>query len=207
MGTATGRFNGTLKKWDQDRGFGFLVAEHGGQDVFVHISAFQRDGLLPTVGEPLSFEVEQDREGRKRAVRVRRPGSPVPTDGGPARRPSSANRRPPRAPSQPHSTPSWFGRGLALVLLAGLGWFAHGQYEQYQLRAQAQSTVVTDAPVLVIPRAPEAAFQCDGRLHCSQMTSCQEAKLFLKNCPGTLMDGDGDGVPCEDQWCSGPFGG
>ena len=29
------------------------------------------------------------------------------------------------------------------------------------------------------------------------MTSCAEATYFLKNCPGTKMDGDKDGVPCE----------
>ena len=44
-------------------------------------------------------------------------------------------------------------------------------------------------------------YRCDGRTHCSQMTSCQEATFFLKNCPGTKMDGNNDGVPCEKQWC------
>jgi hypothetical protein len=44
-------------------------------------------------------------------------------------------------------------------------------------------------------------FSCDGRTHCSQMTSCEEATFFIQNCPGTEMDGDGDGVPCESQWC------
>jgi len=44
-------------------------------------------------------------------------------------------------------------------------------------------------------------FRCDGRTHCSQMTSCEEATFFLKNCSGIKMDGDGDGVPCEKQWC------
>jgi hypothetical protein len=34
------------------------------------------------------------------------------------------------------------------------------------------------------------------------MQSCEEAKFFLRKCPGTEMDGDGDGVPCEQQWCS-----
>ncbi|WP_396957617.1 excalibur calcium-binding domain-containing protein [Nitrosomonas sp.] len=34
------------------------------------------------------------------------------------------------------------------------------------------------------------------------MTSCVEATYFLKNCPSTKMDGDGDGIPCESQWCS-----
>jgi hypothetical protein len=33
------------------------------------------------------------------------------------------------------------------------------------------------------------------------MTSCAEATQFLKQCPGTQMDGDGDGEPCERQWC------
>jgi hypothetical protein len=47
-----------------------------------------------------------------------------------------------------------------------------------------------------------AHFSCDGRDRCSQMTSCEEAKFFLENCPGTRMDGDGDGVPCENQWCN-----
>jgi len=44
-------------------------------------------------------------------------------------------------------------------------------------------------------------YQCDGRKYCSQMTSCEEAMFFLHNCPGAKMDGDGDGIPCEEQWC------
>jgi hypothetical protein len=44
-------------------------------------------------------------------------------------------------------------------------------------------------------------FKCDGRKYCSQMTSCEEATFFLKNCPGVEMDGDNDGIPCEKQWC------
>ena len=43
-------------------------------------------------------------------------------------------------------------------------------------------------------------FQCDGRQHCSQMGSYEEAKYFLDNCPNTKMDGDHDGVPCERQF-------
>ena len=44
-------------------------------------------------------------------------------------------------------------------------------------------------------------FRCDGRTLCNQMTSCAEATYFIKHCPNTKMDGDRDGVPCEDQWC------
>lgn len=49
---------------------------------------------------------------------------------------------------------------------------------------------------------PSAADRCDGRTHCSQMTSCAEAKYFLSHCPGVRMDGDGNGIPCEKQWCN-----
>lgn len=44
-------------------------------------------------------------------------------------------------------------------------------------------------------------FKCDGRQYCSQMTSCAEAMHFNTNCPNTKMSGDGDGIPCEKQWC------
>lgn len=44
-------------------------------------------------------------------------------------------------------------------------------------------------------------YQCRGKVYCSEMTSCAEAKFYLRNCPGTKMDGDNDGVPCEQQWC------
>lgn len=44
-------------------------------------------------------------------------------------------------------------------------------------------------------------YKCDGRKRCTQMHSCEEATFFQKNCPGVLMDQDGDGIPCEDQWC------
>lgn len=53
------------------------------------------------------------------------------------------------------------------------------------------------------PAVHEAtARRCDGRRYCSQMTSCDEATWFLRHCPGTEMDGDGDSVPCERQWCA-----
>lgn len=47
----------------------------------------------------------------------------------------------------------------------------------------------------------QSVYRCDGRTHCSQMRSCEEANYFLRNCPGTQMDGNHDGVPCERQWC------
>lgn len=50
--------------------------------------------------------------------------------------------------------------------------------------------------------SPAGTFRCDGRTHCSQMSSCAEARHFLAHCPGVQMEGDQNGIPCERQWCS-----
>ena len=69
--------------------------------------------------------------------------------------------------------------------------------------AQAMTPVAAVPSVRVAPATalPDAAYRCDGRTYCNQMRSCAEATFFLKNCPGVKMDGNHDGVPCEQQWC------
>ena len=44
-------------------------------------------------------------------------------------------------------------------------------------------------------------FTCSGKIYCSEMISCAEAYFYLNNCPGTKLDGNNDGEPCERQWC------
>jgi len=44
-------------------------------------------------------------------------------------------------------------------------------------------------------------FACSGKTQCSEMKSCEEAEYYLKNCPNVEIDGDADGIPCEEQWC------
>jgi hypothetical protein len=65
----------------------------------------------------------------------------------------------------------------------------------------AETSQLADRPRPVPDSVPGSRFQCDGRTRCSQMTSCEEATFFLRNCPDVKMDGEGDGVPCESQWC------
>ena len=50
-------------------------------------------------------------------------------------------------------------------------------------------------------RRAQPEYACDGRVYCSQMTSCEKAKYFLAHCHGVKMDGDNDGIPCERQFC------
>lgn len=94
-----------------------------------------------------------------------------------------------------------------ITVIGACGLFVYDKVRNLQLPslhstpvAQVQASkagVVNNIPVRATP-----TFQCDGRIHCSQMRSCEEANYFLKNCPGTKMDGDRDGVPCEQQWCN-----
>ena len=67
-------------------------------------------------------------------------------------------------------------------------------------KRRAAAPVLTERVPSTMP-AVASSFRCDARKYCSQMTSCEEAKYFLARCPGVKMDGDGDGIPCEEQWC------
>jgi cold shock CspA family protein len=177
------RTHGTLAKWNDDRGFGFIAPANGTADLFVHISAFPRDGVRPRLNELISFEIESGPDGKRRAVRVMRPGRRTTASPGAAR-----ERHGPE------------NRGLAgvftLLAVAGLG--AYG-YSQYTKRVAAMESPVAD--VSPSPVSAPSPYSCDGRTMCSQMTSCAEATYFIRSCPDTEMDGDNDGVPCESQWC------
>jgi CspA family cold shock protein len=61
---------GTVKFFNDDKGFGFITPEDGGTDVFVHVSALSRGGSLRE-GDNVSFEVGQDRKtGKSKAENV-----------------------------------------------------------------------------------------------------------------------------------------
>jgi len=94
-------------------------------------------------------------------------------------------------------------RIIVLVLIAILGWYGYGKYKE-RVAIRGQSFGTSDAPAPLLKRdvpISEATYRCDGRTYCSQMTSCAEATFFLKNCTGVEMDGNNDGIPCEQQWC------
>lgn len=204
------RFSGKLKKWHAERGFGFIVADDGGQDVFVHISAFARDGRQPTEGEVLTFQVEPDGQGKRKAVRVRRAG-----DRAPQAVPRHAVRhraasRHGKAGSAGSAGSGFLGKLISGLLVCALLGYGYSHYAKRAARYGSALPVVSEMPSerpssasLSPAKLPVPAdFKCDGRHMCSQMTSCREATLFLQNCPGMQMDGNGDGVPCEQQWCT-----
>jgi cold shock CspA family protein len=190
------RLQGKITDWRADRGFGFITPNGGGKNVFLHISAIRSDAGRPLVGDIVTYIVVEGPKGPKAndvaIVRIERQ--------------SSTSER------------SSLGGVVHLVLSLGiavfLGVMGFNAYQRAQLASQpatpAESTATgsTPQPSSAQPLsrqlgtgASSAQFKCDGRTHCSQMTSCEEAKYFINNCPGTKMDGNNDGVRCEKQWC------
>ena len=186
------RFSGRLKSWNDDRGFGFIAPTDGWQDIFVHISDCP-GGRKPNLNETLTFEVALNREGKKKAVNVR--GAEIAANTATRDRGHAARKRRSEQPAA-----GFMSGVIALAIVGATGWYG---YQQFGSRVSAAPAVTAPAGrTLLRTESPAASrFSCDGRTSCPQMTSCAEATFFLKNCPGVKMDGDHDGVPCEQQWC------
>lgn len=59
--------NGTVKWFNEEKGFGFISNDNGGADVFVHFSAIQSDGYRSLQeGQKVTFDTEMDPKDRKR---------------------------------------------------------------------------------------------------------------------------------------------
>ncbi|WP_375460836.1 cold-shock protein [uncultured Enterovirga sp.] len=60
---------GTVKFYNETKGYGFISPDGGGKDVFVHATALERAGLRSLAeGQKVSFETETDRRSGKLAV-------------------------------------------------------------------------------------------------------------------------------------------
>ena len=61
--------NGTVKFYNDQKGFGFIQPDGGGKDVFVHATVLERAGLRSlSEGQKVSFDTQEDRRTGKTAV-------------------------------------------------------------------------------------------------------------------------------------------
>jgi CspA family cold shock protein len=69
QGKELGMATGTVKWYNETKGYGFIQPDNGGKDVFVHATALERAGLRGLVeGQKVSYEVEADRRTGKESA-------------------------------------------------------------------------------------------------------------------------------------------
>ncbi len=62
---------GTVKWFNESKGFGFIAQDNGGDDVFVHFSAIKGGGFRTlTEGQKVSFDLEKNAKGAFQAANV-----------------------------------------------------------------------------------------------------------------------------------------
>jgi CspA family cold shock protein len=63
---------GTVKFFNESKGYGFIAPDDGGQDAFVHISAVEGSGMNSLrEGQRVNYTLEQDRRGKMAAVNLK----------------------------------------------------------------------------------------------------------------------------------------
>ncbi len=174
------RYQGRIGEWKDDRGFGFITPNGGGPRVFVHISSFSERGHKPSVGSLVTYDLVTDNKGRPQAQSAQFVGDPT---GKRSELPSSAVA------------------ALGAILVVSFG-----AYVAYVRFSHPNSTVSASVYKIFSARdalRKHAEFQCEpAKTSCSRMTSCAEAFFHQERCGVSGMDGDGDGIPCEQQWCN-----
>ena len=182
---------GQLVRWNDDKGFGF-IKHSSGSDVFIHISELKQMSRKPKVGDFIHFDIETQADGKIRARQCRIEGVMAK----------------PRANSRRHRSTHRVGSSRAtrrmytviaiIVIAAGMNVYDRLKPASPILEKTTPSRERSQR-VKSIPPKLQQSFRCDGRQHCSQMTSRAEAEYFIKHCPNTKMDGDRDGIPCEND--------
>jgi uncharacterized membrane protein YsdA (DUF1294 family)/cold shock CspA family protein len=65
------RYQGRLQDWNDDKGYGFVTPNGGGERAFVHIKAFERSAQRPLDGQLISYAPKRDERGRLAATAIR----------------------------------------------------------------------------------------------------------------------------------------
>jgi cold shock CspA family protein len=171
---------GKLIRWNEDRGLGFIKSSNIKDDVFIHISELKKMSRGPTLNDVIYFNVTKDGSGKTKAINAS-------IEGVPEKSITSYRKK--------SKTNILFSYLIKFVLIFSIVLVAYLTYPLWS------SSFKNSLPVNLV-NEDFSGYRCEGKQYCSQMTSCKEARFYLKNCPNVQIDGDNDGVPCESQWCN-----
>jgi len=216
---------GVLVRWNDEKGFGFIQPEkNAAQDVFIHISVLKKMARKPIVGDSILFQTEVQNDGKRKAVIASIEGVAVVAASSAPRTNSHShvqsrnenfnfnfNNKDKAHDHSPRK--SSFNTIIPLLIIVAIVIFGFKQYQEFnEAPAIDEVPVLTNEDIQPMPmyetkvRTQATAtprFQCEaGKTHCSHMSSCAEATFYIQHCPNIQMDGNGDGIPCERQWCS-----
>jgi len=65
-----------LKRWNDNKGFGFISPEDGNPDIFIHISALKSMSRRPVIGDVICFQLQIDNNGKSKACNAMIEGAP-----------------------------------------------------------------------------------------------------------------------------------
>lgn len=222
---------GTIYSWNNDKGYGFIQVENSQRRVFAHITEFNQKHPTPQIGEEVSFDLyaNQEKDGKFAAKKIHylnRKPTQFSNKTSHYQRKEQYQSIEEDATLSVSTIIAALMSAVIFGLLAYKGYQILAAYwwtpkkpnlntiqiqkndpeltepqfnDNYQDYQQPKTFKPARNLETVQPKTPK--YQCDGRIYCSQMTSCEEATWFLRNCQDTKMDGNHDGVPCESQWC------
>lgn len=200
---------GKIKSYHAERGFGFIAIDGEAKDLFFHIKDLPNRNIEPTLGEKLKFVIVEDARKLKaeQIVRINVKTETIRhTPQSRALANESLQKRKQVSRNKKQGGNKFFNMLFSLIILGivvvVLKPFIFGIYERETLRHQDSTVVQTVVSQSSTQPAVSTVrpYTCDGRTHCSQMRSYEEAVFFINNCPGTKMDGNHDGRPCEKQF-------
>jgi len=185
---------GKLIRWIDDKGFGFIKQENGNGDIFIHISALKGMERKPIIGDIIHYEIMTDTNSKVRAVNAKIEGvrQVLTLDSiKHKRKPETSYRPKPRTPIKTVKSKNRFK--LLPAIIIGTAVFIYSKVSE-------KSPMPTYASPTIQQVRKVEKFQCQGKVWCTEMGSYEEAMFYLRNCPNTKIDGDGDGIPCERQF-------
>lgn len=173
------RLQGRVIEWNDERGFGFVVQNGATERTFLHVSAFRKSRGGPLLGSLVTYEIRRDDKGRLQAAAAELIGG---------------------KPSRQRSAGAFSSAIVGFALLLVLGYVGYIRF------SNPASTISASAYKIVSARdalRSNPEFQCKPEKNsCSKMASCAEALFHQERCKVPDMDGDRDGIPCEQQWCN-----
>ena len=178
------KFKGKLIRWNEERGFGFISSSSVKGDVFIHISELKHMSRRPQINDVIYFDITTEKKGKNKAINATIEGAQ-----------EVVQQKRIRPKNNKTKNSSLTSKILLIAVFLGITFVAYATYPSWY------NKFVNSLPVNFVDEN-FSGFSCEGKQYCSEMTSCKEARFYLKNCPNVEIDGDNDGIPCESQWCN-----